>query len=209
MAELARVVRPGSGRAVLLVAQPHHLGLPGIRRERKKDRAHRPLQGGHGSDGGLHVHGVRKEVSHSQQPKGHGGKWLGKHAEDTKCGGTRDCEVDTGEGQRALKSKGSMHDDSLRPVGRPAPQGITADTHQSASNTDAVAESPSALWRVRTRHAVNVGGLISWLVILDRTTEPAPAPRFERRKRWVGLHAYSRRRNDEARDSRQAATKRR
>lgn len=152
MAEMARVLRPGSGRAVLLVAQPHLLGIPGLQRDNRKDRKklREQLQVGHHS-GGAEAKAAPEEDERTEQ--GRRGK--------------------------------------ANPL-QAASSGSSDGREDERRNTVAEIE----VWLVRARHVVNVGGLISYLLVLDRTNEPSPLPRSDRRKHVVGMTALCKRRNE-------------
>lgn len=188
---MARVLRPGSGRAVLLVTRPYLLGLPNLQRARRKDdplrSRQRGIPGRHGIDS--KASGERRE----------------KCAESRENGGRSKCEtvrsgLGCSEGPRA---------EGILPQGRESGKqgscGVESDpsatglaTTETQGGAGALGE-PGALWRIRAQHAVNVGGLFSWLLVLDRTGEPAPPERLDRRKGWVGLGLYRKRRKEQLR----------
>ena len=180
--EMARVLRPGSGRAVLLVAQPYLLGLPEIRRERRKPGGSEAAKGRR--RGGACKHYVSSSASPREE--------LRRHENDEH----RDAATAAGGGSDFL-ARGGHEEEQI---------GSEDFCNQASANVgkDVVAVekipssgAPGALWRVRERHAVNVGGLVSCLVLLDRTNEPSPRPCSDRRRRWVGLHGYCKRRNQQ------------
>lgn len=161
--EMARVVRPSTGRAVLLVTQPYLLGLPEIQKARRKEKgllrkrcreAGVPFPG-KGSSGGIAIHESRNQAAAETDDMRHGGS-------------------DPRETYDSVSA--SKEGSSVPPIG-------CADEAVETSSRDAV-------WRVRARHSVNVGGLVSWLVVLDRTDEPPPPRPLDRRKRWVGLGTH-------------------
>lgn len=176
MSEMARALRPGTGRAVLLVTQPHLLGLPEIQRERPKDKKKRFKGMRRPREGGNHK---------PSESEGRDGKinCVGVVADGAKQAEERAPCNSEGVGEQAscdLKSS--------------APEGIAAGATEGGS---AVAPlPPPPLWQLRARHAVNIGGLISWLLVLGRTDEPPPPPRSGRRNRFVGLKSYCKRRED-------------
>lgn len=202
MAEMARVLRPGSGRSVLLVAQPHLLGLPGIRRDNVKDRKKQrkkerdreyEVESLHHSSGGTEGAAVSEE--HGRSEKRGRGKTISRQAGSSSASLDTADEV-TGSGTKKNKQ---------------TPQGVfqhsASPALPNASNAEpqkegkvGVVAAPGALWRIRARHAVNVGGLISYLLVLERTNEPSPLPRSGRRKRLVGTDAYCKHRKEESGD---------
>lgn len=172
MNEMARALRPGTGRAVLLVTQPHLLGLPEIQRERPKDKKkrfkgmRRSHEGGSGTpsesegrDGAISGIGVAAAGAHQAE-------------------------------ERAPCNSEGVGEQAPREFKSSAPEGVAAWATEGASTV------APPLWQLRARHAVNIGGLISWLLILGRTDEPPPPPRSDRRNRFVGLKSYCKRRED-------------
>lgn len=166
---MARVLRPGSGRAVLLVTQPYLLGLLGVNRERHKKKFSRRQAGKQG----LQERAPRQGAS-SFMGRRDGAEFLQGQAEDSG----EQIEV-TGKVLSACENQTSKSCDS-------AAAGLASN---SVGGQDGSA-TPGELWRVRAQHAVNVGGLMSWLLVLDRTPEPAPRRSLDRRKRWVGYGAH-------------------
>ncbi len=207
MAEMARVLRPGSGRCVLLVAQPHLLGLPGIRRHNQKQRKKLRKQGRERACelGSLH-HSSSGAVATSEERK-RSEKQEGGRAISGQAGGSSDVDgVDVGvtDGGQQLGMGGAAKEQ--RPANpqqeismdaeSPTPQTSTAFESQHESETS-VGASPGAPWHICARHTVNVGGLISYVLVLDRTHEPLPLPRSYRRKRLVGMDAYCKHRRED------------
>lgn len=190
--EMARVLRPGSGRAVLLVAQPYLLGLPEIRRERRKKSDPAMAKGSRGHSKHL------DSGSASQEHKGNQGaassKGVGSASDEPGPGRGSDCfsrgrqdqSKDAHEGKHII-AEGFRNTASI-------PKGLNGETQYGKGNPRS--GEHGVLWRVRERRAVNVGGLVSWLVILDRTEEPSPQPCPDRRRRWIGLHGYCKRRKE-------------
>ncbi|CAM9255107.1 unnamed protein product [Ectocarpus sp. 12 AP-2014] len=209
MAEMARVLRT-SGRAVLLVTQPHLLGVPGLRRDNQKDRKK--------------LRKMAKQASRVDD-RGHrdlGGDIEGKAAPEETGSGERYGESTSRQaGSINSSSDGGMSKDVAGTVGHvvenvtkqqkeevdpsisgelalPAPEKGKKDFPLCDSERSAcvAAAAPGALWRIRARHAVNVGGLISHLLLLDRTGEPPRSPRVDRRHRVVGAKAYCKRHHE-------------
>lgn len=148
---MARVVRRGSGRAVLLVTQPYLLGLPEIQRTRRKER-------------GLHRKRCREAGLPFTGKGGSGGIAVEQRlVHDTSCGND-----ETLESAHGTESSSELRKHHVREAVELAPLG-------------------ASVWRVMGRYCVNVGGLMTWLVVLGRTNEPPPPPLLDRRKRWVGL----------------------
>lgn len=185
---MARVLRPGSGRAVLLVAQPYLLGLPEIRRERRKKSDPAMTKGPRG--------GHRRYLdsgSASQEHHGNQGAASSKGVDSARDGTGAGRGIDCFPRGRQDQSK-DVHEGKLVIAAgfrntASAPKGVDGKGNPRSGEH-------GALWRVRERLAVNVGGLVSWLVILDRTEEPSPQPRPDRRRRWIGLHGYCKRRKE-------------
>lgn len=171
---MARVLRPGSGRAVLLVTQPYLLGLPDIQRERKKDKK----AWKRGTTAGMQTHRGTQPERSKPASMYYGG--IACETGESGRGNTRRCGSDIAE-TAVIESVSGVHDTVCE-----APFGLDV----AAASVDGEA-NPGAVWRVRDRHSVNVGGLLSWLLILDRTDVPAP-PRqsLDRHKRWVGMDVY-------------------
>lgn len=187
---MARVLRPGSGRAVLLVSQPYLLGLPEIRRERRKksDPAMtKGPRGGHSKH--LDSGSASQEHKRNQGASSYRGVDSARdepgpvRGSDCFPRGRQDKSKDVHEG----KAEGFRHTAST-------PKGIDGETQYGKGNPRS--GEHGVLWRVRERRAVNVGGLVTWLVILDRTEEPSPQPRPDRRRRWIGLYGYCKRRKE-------------
>ncbi|CAM9275996.1 unnamed protein product [Laminaria digitata] len=194
MAEMARALRPGTGRAVLLVTQPHLLGLPEIQRERPKDKkkkrfkgTRRPHEGGsnkpsesEGNDG--------KISKPTEQSEGRGGK--------VSCADVAaDRAQQQAEERLPCKNEG-VGEQGSRDLKPSAPEGVAGGAAEGGTAV-APPPPPPPLWQLRARHAVNIGGLVSWLLILGRTDEPPPPPpRSDRRNRFVGLKSYCKRRED-------------
>lgn len=206
MAEMARVVRP-SGRAVLLVTQPHLLGVPGLRRDNQKDRkklrkmvkqARRVGDGGdHDLGGGIEGRAAPEDIIGSGERCGEStsrqagsinsssGRGMGKDVADTVShvgeNVTKKEDVDPSvSGDRAS----------------PAPENGKNVVPRCDSERSEAAAAPGALWRIRARHVVNVGGLISHLLLLDRTDEPPRLRRVDQRHRVVGAKAYCKRHHE-------------
>lgn len=205
MAEMARVLRPGSGRCVLLVAQPHLLGLPGIRRdnvkERKKQRKKArerecQVESLHRCSGDTEGAAALEEHGRSEK-RGHG------EAISAETGGSSVANFDeAGEATEsgAKKNKQTPLEVSQRSASPALGKASNAHPQQGGKVGVGVA-APEALWRIRARHPVNVGGLISHLLVLERTNEPTPLPRSGRRKRLVGVDAYCKHRREDKGDA--------
>lgn len=203
MAEMARVLRPGSGRAVLLVAQPHLLGLSEIRRDNVKDRKKqrkKERERACGSES-LHSNGGTKGAAITEEhgpseKRGRGQAISQQHGSSSGASGVSSDTADEVTGCGAKKNrqtypprKVSQH--SVLPM---PPNASSACPRQDGEV--GFEASPGALWRIRARHAVNVGGLISHLLVLERTSEPSPLPRSDRRKRLLGMDAYCKHRRE-------------
>lgn len=176
MSEMARTLRPGTGRAVLLVTQPHLLGLREIQRERPKDK--------------------KKRFKGMRHPNERGGSNKPSESED-RGGKVSSVDAAAGGAQQAEESapcnSEGVGEQASRDLKAPAPAGVAVGATGGGS---AVAPPPPPLWQLRARHAVNIGGLISWILVLGRTDEPPPPPRPGRRNRFVGLKSYCKRRED-------------
>lgn len=168
MGEMARALRPGTGRAVLLVTQAHLLGLPEIQRERPKDKKKR-------------FKGMRRPhergSNRPSEAEGNGGE---RSCVDFACGAQQ------AEERAPYNNEGGQTSCELKSS---APEGVAVGATEGGS-----AVAPPPLLQLRARHAVNIGGLISWLLVLGRTDEPPPPPRSDRRPRLVGLKSYCKRR---------------
>lgn len=183
---MARVLRIGSGRAVLLVTQPHLLGLPELQREPRKKKnmprsGHEDLTKDHDNRRHETLERQRRErCRETTREDGGGGGSSEKRS--------RPHVADQGQ------YEADGHDDGAQiPCGLPsAPVKVAAEPGKAERNAPR-----GALWRIKARHAVNVGGLISWLVVLDRTCQQAPPPKLDRRKGWVGLNTYCKRKKEE------------
>lgn len=201
MAEMARVLRPGSGRCVLLVAQPHLLGLPGIRRDNVKDRKKRKkerereseVESVHRSSEGTEGAAASAEPRRSEK-RGDGEATSRQAGAISGASGASLDETDEVPGSGTKNNKQTplefvQHSESLvlPNSGNVSPQD---------EGKVGVEPAPGALWRVRARHAVNVGGLMSHLLVVDRTNEPSPSPRSGQRKRLVGVDAYCKHRRE-------------
>lgn len=192
MAEMARVLRPGSGRAVLLVAQPHLLGIPGLQRDNRKDRKklrkkEQARVGHHGGEAeekitseghGRIEQGRRGKAIPPQAASSHGSAASGSGTSATANQGQRG----TGGGKKKLENSREFSREKVFDV----------EPRKDERSVAAKAEA----WRIRGRHAVNVGGLISYLLVLDRTNEPSPLRRPDRRKHVVGMTSLCKRRNE-------------
>lgn len=172
---MARTLRPGTGRAVLLVTQPHLLGLPEIQRERPKDKKKR-------FKGMRHPH-ERGGSNKPSESEGHGGK---VSSVDVAADGVQQAE------ESAPCNSEGVGEQASRDLKAPAPEEVAV----GATGRGGAVAPPPPLWQLRARHAVNIGGLISWLLVLGRTDEPPPPPRAGRRNRFVGLKSYCKRRED-------------
>ncbi|CAM9513419.1 unnamed protein product [Scytosiphon promiscuus] len=200
MAEMARVLRPGSGRAVLLVAQPHLLGVPGLERDNRKDRKKLRKKGRKKAGEGVGSH--EQEGNQAAAPSGdpdsckRGADGMASSRPVGRSTGSRGSNVggNSGPGDGA-KNDGVSPAVSRIPASPPPDQGAGGVKHQQERDSDSAAV-PQGLWRIKSRRTVNVGGLVSSLLILDRTKSPSPIPRVDRRKRLVGLDAYCKRRTD-------------
>lgn len=186
MAEMARVLRRGSGRAVLLVTQPHLLGLPELveqerrknnKKSRRKERKGQKV-GNHREENNASGHGRREDC-----PSGY-------NEQQTCAENIADERRKEAEGvvSHDPKDKAQASCDLLEWTSAKLAAGT-----QKGLNVGA----PGKVWHIRARYAVNVGGLISWLLVLDRTGEPAPPAVSNRRKRWVGLNLFCKRRKEQ------------
>lgn len=183
MAEMARVLRPGSGRAVLLVAQPHLLGVPGIQRDNRKDR--KKLLKKHARVG-HHSGGAEAKAASEHERFEQGGRGKAIPPQAASNGGSR--------------ASGSGTSDTANHGQRGAGGGekkkeMVLDVEPRQQDERSVAAKAEA-WRIRARHAVNVGGLISYLLVLDRTNEPSPLRCSDRRNHAVGVSSLCKRRNE-------------
>lgn len=201
MAEIARVLRPGSGRCVLLVAQPHLLGLPGIRRDNVKDRKKQrkkererqcEVESRHHSTGKTGGAAASEEHGRSEK-RGRGGA-ICREAGSTSGASLEKASEVTGSGSKKNKQTSPAQDLSQHSAPPALPEISIHDPQQEGQL--GVGAAPGALWCIRARHAVNVGGLISHLLVLERTNEPSPLPRPGRRKRLVGMDAYCKHRRE-------------
>lgn len=178
LAEMARVLRPGSGRAVLLVAQPHLLGLSCLKRERQKDRkAARKHRSGGGVQG-------RESQGAAKRPVG----WEGHNGSDVRV----HCVMGN---ERGSTSSGIQEPDGVTEGSNDfirTPFDIPEPLPKAVSGRGSV--SLDEIWDLRAQYPVNVGGLVCWLLVLNRTFEPAPPEPLDRRRRWVGVggHGFSR-----------------
>ncbi|CAN0069756.1 unnamed protein product, partial [Ectocarpus sp. 13 AM-2016] len=204
MAEMARVLRP-SGRAVLLVTQPHLLGVPGLRRDNQKDRkklrkmakqASRVDDRGHRDLGGdIEGRAAPEETGSGERC----GESTSRQAGSINCssdgGMSKDVASTVGHGvENVTKREKEDVDPSVSGArASPAPEKGKSDFPLRDSERGVAAAAPGAMWRIRARHAVNVGGLISHLLLLDRTDEPPRSSRVDRRRRVVGPKAYCKR----------------
>lgn len=200
MAEMARVLRPSSGRAVLLVAQPHLLGVPGLERDSRKDR--KKLRKKKRQTAGNAV-GPQEQANEEATPalpedpercgrKG-GGKAMSRPVGSSTSSRGLDEDSENGMGNGAHKDQ-ALQTDIINPA-TPAPEKRVGVEHQQEPEKKS-ADEPEDLWRVRSLHTVNVGGLMSSLLVLDRTGRPSALPHVDRRKRLVGLDAYCKRRRE-------------
>lgn len=191
---------------MLLVAQPHLLGLPGIRRDNQKERKklrkqerERTCKSGslHHSDGEVAMSEVHRRSEKLEVGRATSGQAGGSaDVNDVDVGG-RDGgqQLDSGRaaiGQRKANPQQKVSMDATSPT----PQTATALEPQHKSRTS-VGTSSEALWRICTRHTVNVGGLISYVLVLNRTHASVPLPRSYRRKRLVGVDAYCKNRRED------------
>lgn len=198
MSEIARALRPGTGRAVLLVTQPHLLGLPEIQRERPKDKKKQKRLKGIRAP-----HESRTRQSENKRGFIPPGNEMGSNT-PPECEGVRDEKVNcvdaaSGEQQSEMavgndEGVGGQASHDLKSFdSKSAPDGVAMGA-ATEGGTGFVA--PPTLWRLQARHAVNIGGLISWLLVLGRTDEPPPPPRKDRRNRFVGIKSHCKRRKD-------------
>lgn len=171
LAEMARALRPGSGRAILLVVQPSLLGLPGLRGGKRKEKKEARKQarragGAPRSPGRRETPGPACDVPSS----------VDGAQEDLKPpGGRRQC------GSPTLPTDGM--DGALQDTGATR---RGHEPHEPTGDGEGNGEVlHHQLWKIKAQHTVNVGGLVSYVLILERTREPAP-PVSDRRKRWVG-----------------------
>ena len=207
MAEMARVLRPGSGRCVLLVAQPHLLGLPGIRRDNQKSRKKlRKQERERAGEVGSRHHN-RSEAVAAPEEHERGEQGDRRQVISGQSGGGADvCGADVGvtDGGQQLVTGSAAKDVRKADPQQEVSTEKASPTLQKATNLEPRPEketraeaSPGALWRIRARHTVNVGGLISYIIVLDRTHAPLPSPRSHRRKRFVGMNAYCKHRKED------------
>lgn len=166
---MARVLRPGTGRAVLLVTQPYLLGLPDIPKARRKEKG---LAKKRCRETGLQCWGKGDDEQHP----------------------SKDCEDGAGDKANAEQdaeraSYDHVTHENHSEISCEVPSGHDARFRTSENSHDSVALKRQAVWRVRDQHSVNVGGLLSSLLVLDRTDEAAPAQSENRRKKWVGSGA--------------------
>eukprot|EP00752_Nemacystus_decipiens_P012903 g11421.t1 len=204
MAEMARVLRPGSGRCVLLVAQPHLLGLPGIRRDNVKDRKKQrkkqrerecDAESLDRSSGGAEEVSSLEEHARSEK-RGHGEAIPRQAASSGGANGASLGDADEVTGSDTKKNK-QVPPDVSRHSASPALTKASNAYPQAVGKASVVDAAPRPLWRIGARHPVNVGGLISHLLVLERTSEPPPLPRSGRRKRLVGVDAYCKHRKED------------
>lgn len=172
LAEMARTLRPGSGRAVLLVVQPSLLDLPGFRGRKRKEKkkARKQARRAGGAPRGSPGRGRREmpDPACDVPPCADGAQ-----QEGLEPGGKKRC------GRPTLLTDGIYsaleNTDATRRLGQPP----------KPTDEEGNGEVLHQLWQIRAQHTVNVGGLVSYILILERTKEPAP-PVSDRRKRWVG-----------------------
>ncbi|CAM9284243.1 unnamed protein product [Ectocarpus sp. 6 AP-2014] len=209
MAEMARVLRP-SGRAVLLVTQPHLLGVPGLRRDNQKDRKKlRKMakqasrvgdRGGHDLGGGIEGRAASEETGSGERCGEKTSRQAGNIKSSSDGGMSKDSADTVGHGvENVTKQEKEDVDPSVSgELASPTPEKGTNDFPlcDSERSVRVAAAAPGALWRIRARHAVNVGGLISHLLLLDRTDEPPRSPSVDRRHRVVGAKAYCKRHHE-------------
>lgn len=196
MAEMARVLRAGSGRCVLLVAQPHLLGLPELRRDNLKDRKKQRKKERERLDldrsEGLTEGAAALEEHGRSEKRGHG---EASSRPDGISSGASGASLDETTGSGAKKNNQTPLEGFQHSASPALPKASNADP-QVEGNVG-VGAAPGPLWRIRARHPVNVGGLISHLLVLQRTNEPSPLPRAGRRKRLVGVDAYCKHRRED------------
>eukprot|EP00903_Cladosiphon_okamuranus_P006217 g6110.t2 len=210
IAEMARVLRPGSGRCVLLVAQPHLLGLPELRRDNVKDRKNRrkkererecEMESAHRSSG--KPEGAAASEEHGRSEKRLHGQAISRQAGGNSSGSSGaslqepDGVTESGSKkntQAPLKVSQHSASPALRVDGN-------ADADPRREGKTCVGAAPGSPWRIRALHPVNVGGLISHLLVLERTNEPSPLPPSGRRKRLVGVDAYCKHRREDKGDA--------
>ncbi|CAM9093497.1 unnamed protein product [Ectocarpus fasciculatus] len=217
MAEIARVLRP-SGRAVLLVTQPHLLGVPGLRRDNQKDRkklrkmvkqARRVGDGGggdHDLGGGIEgreraARAAPEEIGSGERCEESTSRQAGSSNSTSDGGIGKDSIADTrGHGVESVTKKEDLDPSVSVDRASPAPEKGENDNHAILCDSErsVAAAAPGALWRIRARHVVNVGGLISHLLLLDRTDETPRSPRVDRRHRVVGAKGYCKRHHEGA-----------
>lgn len=207
MAEMARVLRPGSGCCVVLVAQPHLLGLPEIRRDNAKDRKKQRKKAREGEREVESVHhngsggteGAAGSEEHGRIKKRWHGEAISRQAGGSSSGasGASLHEPDEVTGSGAKKNKQTPLEVSQVSASPALRVDSNADADPRREGRMCVGAAPGALWRIRARHPVNVGGLISHLLVLERTTEPSPLPPSGRRKRLVGVDAYCKHRRED------------
>lgn len=215
MSEMARALRPGTGRAVLLVTQPHLLGLPETQRERTKDNKKKKRFKGMRRP---QERGIRQ--SQNERELKAPGNEMGS-TNPSECDGGRDGKAScvdavSGEQQAEMapcnnEGVGGQASHDLKSCDlKSAPEGVAVGALPQGTSVGAFSQgavmgaseggsavvAPPALWQLRARHAVNIGGLISWLLVLGRTDEPPPPPRKDRRNRFVGMKSYCKRRKD-------------
>ncbi|CAM9165123.1 unnamed protein product [Ectocarpus sp. 12 AP-2014] len=207
MAEIARVLRP-SGRAVLLVTQPHLLGVPGLRRDNQKDRKKlRKMakqasrvgdRGHHNLGGGIDGRAGPEETGSGERCGESTSRQAGSIISSSDGGTCKDIADTVGHGvENVTKREKEDVDPSVSGYrASPAPQKEKSNFPLRDSERGVAAAAPGALWRIRARHAVNVGGLISHLLLLDRTDEPPRSSRVDRRHRVVGAKAYCKRHHE-------------
>lgn len=203
MAEMARVLRPGSGRAVLLVAQPHLLGVPGLERDNRKDRKKARKKEKQEAGGGPVDSQKQEENEAATAPSGDlekCGRGCGGEAISRPAGGSTSSSGFKAGGKGG-PGDGTKKDDASQAISaNPAPPAPdkSVDLERQQQKHEKHTAVREGLWRIRSRHTVNVGGLVSSLLILDRTDRPSPLPRVDRRKRLVGLDAYCKRRREQS-----------
>ncbi|CAB1116958.1 unnamed protein product [Ectocarpus sp. CCAP 1310/34] len=207
MAEMARVLRP-SGRAVLLVTQPHLLGVSGLRRDNQKDRKKlRKMatqesrvgdRGHHDLGGVIEGRAAPEEIGLGERYGESTSQQAGSINSSSDGGMSKDVAGTMGHGVENVtkREKEDVDPSDSGDRASPAPEKGKHGCPLGDSERGGAAAAPGALWRIRARHAVNVGGLISHLLLLDRTDEPPRSPRVDRRYRVVGAKAYCKRHHE-------------
>ncbi|CAM9886776.1 unnamed protein product [Choristocarpus tenellus] len=218
LTEMARVLRPGSGRAILLVASPKLLRLPGLQSsagEGKGGRGRGEEKGeSEGVGNGLEGEGRRKSET-AGECKGDGDERLAevtvpsclcKEAgadvalleEETMGGkmqGNRSCRSkERNYGGDSLRGHGSKALTSETPVNLEAAavkKGVLSRQRGGRRKGDCHRHSDgNKLWNLEARHTVNVGGMLTCIVVLKRTDVLIPSDLkagVSRKKSWVGV----------------------